>query len=826
MNLKNESILLINPNPTRYDLIYQSNELVEKYFQTREQIGSELGDQRIEPNNGLLSIGGELLKLGYKVRYLDLNAIETKQFENERRYLTSEEIDTLICKNLGSIKTVLLSSLTCSFGVCGKIAKIVKRLNGEIKIILGGIFPTLNENYCVEKGENFDAIVLGEGEQIVPKIIQYFLKGSDASLENQEGFALKKNGRFYRVPGHNIISDLNSLASPAFELLDPDFTPVFRVFTARGCSYRCSFCAPSFMGKHKVRTFSSKKIIETLRQVKELSDNNFFLIGDLTFLDNLRHSRRILEDIISADLKMNFWCQTRLDKITEENLKLLKRAGCVQIAIGLESYNSNSLKMASKGINVSDMVKKLSLAKQFDFQIQGYFIVGLPWEKEENIERTIRFIEYSIERGYLDLTHISIYVPYPGLPLTEDIDLVDKNYDHYYQGVFLDMPPRPVYKTDHLSPDRILWLWKNLLKRSSASFEKRIANNHQQVRDLKDGKVTSDELILGADALTIAGEIAQEAKVGKKKSVFNIVQGINPDRNPYVSKAIVGDENYVVGFAEIYEEKEVSLLIEVIDGVLDIIHFDIDKKSNRSKETVRASLSKIKRSKLYTYSDLETLFKSILYIVQDEKGRDPNAVEIVLIHFNKYSKRLANYLIQFGYSVNFYASGELTGEDLRYQHLHYPELPTARPIIINYSLDSRPISPGLIDTLKESSMIIDVSPNGLNKDICNKCKNRKIILKRPDTKSMVLSEVYLSEHYYKEMAKDSKGKGFIDGYCLVSGGLIGDDGDIVVNNVDDVKKVYGVADGRGRIKHHDLLTTKDRERLSSAIETFEGNISH
>ena len=283
MNAKEGNILLVNPNPTRYDVVYGQNELIQEYFQLREQVGIELGDQRAEPNNGLLSIGRGLLRSGYSVRYLDLNAIEIKLFEKDQRYLTLAEIEEIFSEHLDGVTAVLLSSLTCSFGVCLKIAEMVKNCNKKIPVILGGIFPSLNIDYCMKKAKDIDSIVIGEGENIVPRLIHYFLNRNDKILEGQKGFALKRNGKFYKVSGHNIITDLDTIAPPAFELIDPEMSPIFRVFTVRGCSSRCSFCAPSYMAKHTVRKFSTNNIIETLKWIKEDFGVNYFLLGDLTF---------------------------------------------------------------------------------------------------------------------------------------------------------------------------------------------------------------------------------------------------------------------------------------------------------------------------------------------------------------------------------------------------------------------------------------------------------------------------------------------------------------------------------------------------------------
>jgi len=67
MSSRKLNILLINPNPTRYGESPVIDPVVKKYFIAKEKIGAEMGDQRTEPNNGLLSIGRQLLRSGISV---------------------------------------------------------------------------------------------------------------------------------------------------------------------------------------------------------------------------------------------------------------------------------------------------------------------------------------------------------------------------------------------------------------------------------------------------------------------------------------------------------------------------------------------------------------------------------------------------------------------------------------------------------------------------------------------------------------------------------------------------------------------------------------
>ena len=70
------TILLVNLSPTRDTTHLKVGTVAEEYFATLQEIGTKWGDQRHEPNNGLLFIGKVLLNAGFDVKYLDLNVLE------------------------------------------------------------------------------------------------------------------------------------------------------------------------------------------------------------------------------------------------------------------------------------------------------------------------------------------------------------------------------------------------------------------------------------------------------------------------------------------------------------------------------------------------------------------------------------------------------------------------------------------------------------------------------------------------------------------------------------------------------------------------------
>ena len=795
-------VLLINPNPTRETIEPFIDERIRKYHSVKEGIGTEDGDQRHEPNNGLLSIGSTLLKKGFDVQYLDLNAIEINNFKKKRKYLTQEQIKSIVEKKVNHVDFILISALTPTINNALNISKILKEMNADFKIIIGGILPTLKPNYCLDQSNDFDALVIGEGELIVPKIIEAYLTNNFSELDREIGIIYKKHkhSNYIYKKGQNVIPDLNCIEDPAFELLEEESKPfVYRIFTARGCSSACAFCAPSYVAGHKVRNISPKKVLNQINKIKNKFNADCYVLGDLTFLDNQEHGRKILELIKENEVNLPFWCQTRFDRINENNIKLLAEAGCSQIAIGIESYNDSILNMINKGIHVNEMVRKLLLIKEYGIEVQAYFIVGLPNETKENIERTIKFAEYAVKKNFLDITHISIYVPYPGLPVMKGTKIIDKEYNHYYQGVFEDMPPYPVYKSKNLSCEDILKQYLNLLERVTYSYQ----NKENIYTELKNNSNLEKELVLGTEALTIASEMEEYKTINlNKKTVFNLVQGTRKEKESFISKIIHEDNHYIIGDSEVYNLNDLKSIIKSIDGIVDYILLDSDIKRKDSRRFIKYAYENTKCSKIYTYSDMAIWCRAVFILMQ---YKFPNIEDsnVSLFPDNEFSEYLKFLLIKRGAEVNY----------LNLNNKNYTD--NNIDILVNFSFGESILHKDSIETLREDVVIIDATTKGIEEEAYNLLKNRNYSIFRPEMRPLLSSQMFLLENY-NQYLENNIGRLIHNGITYISGGIIGNRGDIVVDSVYNPTKIIGIADGMGSILKMEQMSDFDYKKIKKA----------
>jgi radical SAM superfamily enzyme YgiQ (UPF0313 family) len=187
--------------------------------------------------------------------------------------------------------------------------------------------------------------------------------------------------------------------------------PYTFIVTGRGCTAGCTYCIKHVSYQWSVRLRSPESIIEELWVLKGLGIHNIHMYADL-FTVNREQVVSLCRLMIEQNLNVRWTCNSRVDYVDEEMLRLMGRAGCWLISWGIESGNEAILKNARKGADPAKAERALTWAKRAGIKNWGYFIIGLPGETETTIRQTIDFSK----RLPLDLALFHVAAPYPGTP--------------------------------------------------------------------------------------------------------------------------------------------------------------------------------------------------------------------------------------------------------------------------------------------------------------------------------------------------------------------------------------------------------------------------
>jgi radical SAM superfamily enzyme YgiQ (UPF0313 family) len=200
-----------------------------------------------------------------------------------------------------------------------------------------------------------------------------------------------------------------------------------------------------------VRLLSPERVLDEIRVLYAKGIRNIHMYADL-FTVNREQVMGICEAILTQGLKIKWTCNSRVDYVDEEMLKLMGQAGCWMISWGIESGNEVVLRKAGKGANPNKAKQALAWARAAGIKNWGYFIIGLPGETVETIRETI---DLSKELP-LELALFHVAAPYPGTPFF--FEVVEKGW--FKEGTKweqVDMDKGTVLQYENLSSEDLLY---------------------------------------------------------------------------------------------------------------------------------------------------------------------------------------------------------------------------------------------------------------------------------------------------------------------------------------------------------------------------------
>lgn len=394
------------------------------------------------PPLGLMYLAAYLEKYtSHQVKILDC-LIEGLNYDQLKMKLKEDEPDVI---GITTLTFTLIDVL--------KTVKIVKEINPDIKVVLGGphinIYPEETINL-----PGIDFLVLGEGERPFKELMDNI--DQPENLEKIKGIVFRKGNRIINTGPNELIRDLDSLPFPArhltpykkyFSILSEN-SPVTTMFTSRGCPYKCLFCDRPHLGKI-FRARSSKNVVDEMEECQNLEIKEIFIYDDTFGVDRQRVID-ICKKIINRGLSIAWDVRTRIDTVDEEVLSYMKKAGCRRIHYGVEAGTRKILNVLRKGITLEQAEKAFKMTKKVGIKTLGYFMLGSPTETKEDILETIKFAK-KIEP---DFVCFSITTPYPSTDL-------------YYLGLKEKILPYDYWREFAQNPtsDFKSYVWEELLSK-------------------------------------------------------------------------------------------------------------------------------------------------------------------------------------------------------------------------------------------------------------------------------------------------------------------------------------------------------------------------
>ena len=365
----------------------------------------------IQPPLGLINLASVMREAGWGVQVLDSEALQI-------------DIEITIDRIVSSKPNLLASTaVTLSIERAAEVAEAVKAVSPRIITIIGGVHLTSQPHETMQKYQSFDYGVVGEGERTILELAEALVGDRDAS---EVDGVISRSGNVLHYSGPRpYIKDLDTLPMPAWDLL-PSISlyysmypqsvrqmPSISIVTSRGCTGHCIFCDNSVF-KNLCRAYSAEYVMDMIHSlygrfgIREIhfSDDNFLLFR--------KRLERLTELLLKGGLNLSWTCIGRADMMPcRDTLTLMRKAGCWQIAFGVESGCQDILDFEKKGITLEQIEGAVYLAKDCGLKTKGYLMVGHPGETPETIMKTIEFVN-----GLpLDDISVSYFTVFPGSPI-------------------------------------------------------------------------------------------------------------------------------------------------------------------------------------------------------------------------------------------------------------------------------------------------------------------------------------------------------------------------------------------------------------------------
>ncbi|MCX5708974.1 MAG: radical SAM protein [Candidatus Omnitrophica bacterium] len=300
-----------------------------------------------------------------------------------------------------------------------QVCRRIKKADPAIFIVLGGPEVSPRANEILQKEKTIDAVVRGEGEATFAELVSSL--GQDLSNLGQDlskvcGLSYRQGKVVVNNPGRAQIADLAAIPSPylarVVDLKDKNIVDL-PLETTRGCSFRCSYC---YYHKNfpRVRYFSLSRVEKELKLILSSRPKEVYLM-DATFNACLKRAKEVLRLFIKYNKNSSLHVELKAELVDEELARLLQKANCLNIEIGIQSTNLKTLRAVNRGFNREKFKKGIRLLNKYNIFYEIQLIDALPFQSYADLLRSLDWL-YSLHPARVTIFPLAML---PGTTLRE-----------------------------------------------------------------------------------------------------------------------------------------------------------------------------------------------------------------------------------------------------------------------------------------------------------------------------------------------------------------------------------------------------------------------
>lgn len=350
-----------------------------------------------------------------------------------------------------------------SWGRTKRMATKLKQRIPGLRIIVGGQFTTATGGKHLQEpdsqGLDF-GLVSGDGEAAIVELVEALNGKRDFAAVG--GLVWRKDGQVIFNGKRAFLESLDHIPFPDYDILDiGKYSPAIGSFkclpsvnmmSVRGCAAKCAFC-------HSAKSLRSRRMDNVIEEIQWLQRR--FGVRHLLFFDeNFTYERERVVEFCSKlkehNIRIRWTCNSRVDTIDLDLVRLMKSAGCWRLQFGAESGVQKQLDTIQKEASPEDNRRGILTAKRGGVDVFASFMFGIPGETYEEGLETIRFacslpidyanfLAFSVLAGSAFWENVEQYGRLIGLPAFHKISFVPHSMTHEQLADLLVRAPKTYY---------------------------------------------------------------------------------------------------------------------------------------------------------------------------------------------------------------------------------------------------------------------------------------------------------------------------------------------------------------------------------------------
>ncbi len=335
-------------------------------------------------------------------------------------------------------------------------------------LVVGGPLPTGLGADFLNRFPEVAFAFQGEAERGFPTLAKQIEAGDSVGCRDIPGL-LYRDGNRVVANAQDFPVDLDALGYPDYSQTPPSAYPFdyttgdvyVTVTTSRGCPYTCTYCGGPLANGRKLRKHSADYVVDQIEMLHKRFGVRMISFVDDNLTCDRDHAAAIFELLIRRNLGIRWRAPNgiRLDTLNRDLVTLMERSGCAELYLGVESGSPQVLQDMNRKVTVETYREKVNLlADNTSIRLLGFFILGYPTEREEDVQQTI---ELALELP-LDRAAFFFFTPHPGTKIFEEMRTNGELPEDIWNSLFYD---QPTLGTRHISFARLRSLQRQAYRR-------------------------------------------------------------------------------------------------------------------------------------------------------------------------------------------------------------------------------------------------------------------------------------------------------------------------------------------------------------------------